>query len=267
MKVFAGLVVSASAISNRIETRNSWPGNENALYCGCNLVLDPELEARPAGNYINSTCTLSFPHAQDDPHFVSVASAYMLGRERKVPGNDVFKFTGFDEVSNPDVLDILVFYEPQDCLRPGRTLQDIEDLRAEGRQSEIWEVFQNETEPFCEIELKCVGVNDEPGKEDNVPPPGVYLGNFNYDIARSVQTYTVPVYGLQQGMTASFNIFDYNNNAANCMHAVEHQGHGTVSGSCSTNTTCGNTINFTQNPGNLLIQKFSIILIQNARLK
>jgi hypothetical protein len=243
MKVFPGLVVAVSAISNRIEEKNAWPGNDNARYCGCNFVLDPEVHAGPAGTYINSTCTLSFPFAPEDPHFVSVASAYVLGRDRITPGNDVFKFTGFDQVSNPDVLDILVFYEPQDCLKPGRTLQDIDDLKEQGRDSEIWEVFQNDTSSMCEIDLKCF---NEPGDQ---PPPGVYLGNFNYDIARSVQTYTVPVYGLEQAETVTFEIVDYNNKDNWCHNATSHEGHGIVQpGSCSpSNETCGNKITYQQN--------------------
>jgi len=243
MKISAGFVVAVSAISNRIEEKNSWPGNEHAQYCGCNLVLDPEVHAGPAGTYINSTCKLSFPYAQDDPHFVSVASSYMLGRDRFQGSNDVFKFTGFDEVSSPDVLDILVFYEPQDCLKPGRSLDEIEQLKLENRHSEIWEIFQNETAPFCEFDLKCYN-----GPDDQ-PPPGVYLGNFNYDIARSVQTYTVPVYGLKSGEKVTFNIYDYNNDTADCMNAKSHNGHGFVdeNSSCSDDTTCGNTIIYTQN--------------------
>jgi len=163
----------------------------------------------------------------------------MLGRNRTT-GNDVFKFTGFDEVSNPDVLDILVFYEPEDCLKPGRTLQDIDDLKEQGRFSEIWEVWENNTAPMCNFDLKC---------EDIKPPAGVYLGNFNYDIARSVQTYTVPVYGLEQGETVSFEIVDYKNAVNYCHDAKSHVGHGFVAaGSCSpTNDTCGNIITYTQN--------------------
>jgi len=216
MKVFAGLVVATSAISNRIRTENHWPGNSNAPHCGCNLVFDAA-EAMPAGGYINSTCSLSFPYPAEDPHFVSVASSYMLGRERQ-NGPDRFMFTGFDEVSNPDVLDILVFYEEIDCPKD-----------------------ENETAKYCQYELECVD-NGEPHK-------GVFLGNFNYDIARSVQTYTVPVYGLEQGEIATFNIKDYYGEPANCMNAKSHHGHGFVDdkSSCSDNTTCGNTIIYEQN--------------------
>jgi len=213
MKVFTGFVVAASAISNRVgDPPNSWPANDHAPHCGCNAVVDPE----QYGGWINKTCTITFPYASEDPHFVSVASSYMLGRDRQA-GPDGFKFTGFDEVSNPDVLDILVFYEEIDCPRD-----------------------DNETAKYCDYDLKC---------EDERPEPGVYLGNFNYDIARSVQTYTVPVYGLEQGMTANFNIFDYYGEPANCMNAESHHGHGFVDerSSCSDNTTCGNTIIYKQN--------------------
>jgi len=221
MKVFAGLVVATSAISNRIREENSWPGNDNAPYCGCNLVID----AAEVGGYINKTCSLSFLYPVEDPHFVSVASSYMLGRNRQT-GPDVFKFTGFDEVSNPDVLDILVFYDEVDCPKD-----------------------DNNTARYCEHNLKCLGRDDE-GGEDNVPPEGVYLGNFNYDIARSVQTYTVPVYGLEQGQKVTFEIVDYDGKDNYCHSAKSHVGHGSVEpGSCSpTNDTCGNAITYIQNP-------------------
>jgi len=248
MKVFAGLVVAASATVDRIRTENWWPANLNAPHCGCQLIIDPA----DHGGYINSTCTLKFPYADQanygrvaagDPHFVSVASSYMVGRDRTV-GPDGFKFTGFDEVSNPDVLDILVFYEHADCARggsiDGRSIDEIPDLE----QSQIWEVY-NVTEAqgpaMCEYVLDC---------EDNGKPlEGVFLGNFNYDIARSVQTYTVPVYGLEQGEIATFNIKDYYGEPANCMNAESHHGHGFVDdkSSCSDNTTCGNTIIYKQN--------------------
>jgi len=213
MKVFAGLVVATSAISNRIREENSWPGNDNAPYCGCNLVID----AAEVGGYINKTCSLSFPYPVEDPHFVSVASSYILGRDQVASGPDVFKFTGFDEVSNPDVLDILVFYDELDCPK-----EDPETAR------------------YCQYDLQCV--------DNGSAIPGVYLGNFNYDIARSVQTYTVPVYGLEQGQTVTFEIVDYNGNDNFCHSAKSHVGHGFVAeGSCSpSNDTCGNAITYTQ---------------------
>ena len=92
---------------------------------------------------------------------------------------------------------------------------------------------------LCKYELVCV---------DSGFVPGVHLGNFNYDIARSVQTYTVPIYGLEKGQTAQFTLKDYYEADNNCMNALAHEGHGTAAG-CSSNTTCSNVLEFSHNEG------------------
>jgi len=235
MKVFAGLIVAASATTDRIETLNGWPANPDAPHCGCQIIIDPA----QYGGYVNGTCTLRFPYADQsrfgrtanqDPHFVSVASAYMVGRNSD-PGPDGFKFTGFDEVSNPDVLDILVFYEKEDCYNTNVDVDTIPDIP----QDEIYLIYNNQTDAMCEYVMEC--------EDYGSALPGVHLGNFNYDIARSVQTYTVPIYGLGKGESATFNILDYYGEENRCMNPLAHHGHGTASG-CSTNTTCSNQLTF-----------------------
>jgi hypothetical protein len=260
MKVFAGLIVAASATRDRIVTAKSWPANTDAPHCGCQIIIDPNdvqfaAPAFPdyAGGHINATCTISFPYADNygrgntaDPHFVSIASTYMAGRDRVPSGPDGFKFTGFDEVTSPDVLDILVFYENADCAREGRDVTEIPSLP----ESERWEVYNissTQGDAMCEYVLQCEPNTD--GNGNQVARAGVHLGNFNYDIARSVQTYTVPIYGLEKDESATFDIVDYYNRPNNCMNPLAHHGHGTASG-CSTpatNTTdavCGNSITF-----------------------
>ena len=99
---------------------------------------------------------------------------------------------------------------------------------------------------MCEYELSCEGDGDE-------ALGGVYLGNFNYDIARSVQTYTVPIYGLPQGEAVDFDLHDYNNEVLYCANPAAHAGHGSVTGnSCSNNVTetCDNVITFVHDQGN-----------------
>ena len=207
-------------------------------------------------NYINSTCSLSFkypglysPEGNIDPHFVSVASSYMVGRERSASGSQ-FKFTGFDEVSNAGKLDILVFYEQNDCFRDGSDGMNTNFTAID--QSTIWEYYNMTTQQqtdLCSFELTC--------EDYGAALPGVHLGNFNYDIARSVQTYTVPIYGLEQGESATFSILDYYGQENNCMNAAAHNGHGTASG-CSTNSTdgCSNVLVFDHDQGK--IQVFSL---------
>ena len=279
MKVFAGLIVAASAVSilsdfdyrilwdtvdnlffktvDRIRTDKWWPANTDAPHCGCQVILDPALY----GGYINSTCTIRFPYAdpinygrsdQADPHFTSIASTYMVGRNRGL-GPDGFKFTGFDEVSNPGVLDILVFYENPDCAREGRSVDEIPTLP----QDEIWEVYnvsEAQGKAMCSYVLEC---------EDNYEAlSGVHLGNFNYDIARSVQTYTVPIYGLDKGLDATFPITDYYNQPNNCINPLAHHGHGTAEG-CSKppnatipDSQCSNILTFYNNKGKNHLNKY-----------
>ena len=125
-------------------TQNWWIGNDDAPNCGCQLIIDPF--DRPEWNYINKICKLSFPYARDwgygkpmsdsagnirqnyDPHFVQVSTSFAVGREyRQFTQRDgwqesesmtsEFVFTGFETVSNPNVLDIVVFYHETDCMR------------------------------------------------------------------------------------------------------------------------------------------------------
>ena len=243
-----------------------WPANYDAPHCGCQIIIDPNQPQYGGvngydGGHINGTCTIRFPYAdgsrfgrsvQADPHFVSVAGTYMLGRNR-VDGPDGFKFTGFDEVSPPDVLDILVFYEEKDCARPGRDIIELpkHDPDSDLPQDQWWEVYnmtETQSEGLCEFVLECQpngGNADYP-----VAHSGVHLGNFNYDIARSVQTYTVPIYGLDKGNSATFQIVDYYDKDNNCINPLAHHGHGFAEG-CSNNITkeCSNDITFTTAQG------------------
>ena len=207
-------------------------------------MIDP----RQYGGYINSTCTISFPYAEvyghtvdKDPHFVSVASSYIVGRER-LSGQDNFLFTGFDEVSNPDVLDVLVFYDQNDCFNETMNPDDLPYTE----QHEIYlnyQLSEDQKKLMCEPIIDC-----QPNGE---ALSGVFLGNFNYDIARSVQTYTVPVYGLAQGKTVDFDLQSYEGEDLNCANPLAHSGHGTAFG-CSNNVTetCDNVITFQNNLGN-----------------
>jgi len=233
MKVIAGLV--ATTLAN-----NGWQANFDAPHCGCQIFHDESV--------INKTCSIKFTYpgkygsAGDDPHFVSVASTYMVGRGSADDGSSLFQFTGYDEVTNPNQLDILVFYEQDHCFRADRAEEAKNTNFSAIDQSTVWEYYAMDDEQkgdLCNYELVC---------DDTGFVPGVHLGNFNYDIARSVQTYTVPIYGLEKGQKATFTLKDYNGDDNNCMNALAHEGHGTADG-CSSNTTCANTISFSHNEG------------------
>merc|ERR1712176_1533984 len=212
-----------------------WPANTDAPHCGCQIFHDESV--------INKTCSVKFIYpgkygsAGDDPHFVSVASTYMVGRGSADDGSSLFQFTGYDEVTNPNQLDILVFYEQDHCFRADRAEEAKNTNFSAIDQSTVWEYYAMDDEQkgdLCNYELVC---------DDTGFVPGVHLGNFNYDIARSVQTYTVPIYGLEKGQKATFTLKDYNGDDNNCMNALAHEGHGNAAG-CSTNTTCSNVLEF-----------------------
>ena len=177
----------------------------------------------------------------------------MVGRNRddidnRIFGPDAFRFTGFDEVSNPDA-----FYEAADCARPDRDIEEVPDLP----HSERWEVrnlSSTQLDAMCEFDLECV--------PNGSALPGVYLGNFNYDIARSVQTYTVPIYGLPKYESATFEITDYYNDENDCMNPLAHHGHGTASG-CSKppnatipDTQCSHSLTFFHDQGKNLNEPY-----------
>ena len=237
MKVIAGLV--ATTLAN-----NGWIANTDAPHCGCQIFHDESV--------INKTCSVQFSYptaygndGNVDPHFVSVASTYMVGRDRSDPNGSKFKFTGYDEVTNPNQLDILVFYEQAHCCAPGKDCVNTNFTAID--QSTIWEYFamdDDQKAALCDYKVVC----DDTGFVE-----GVHLGNFNYDIARSVQTYTVPIYGLEKDQTAQFTLKDYNNEDNNCMNALAHEGHG-IAGGCSSNSTgtpsdCSNVITFSHELG------------------
>ena len=167
----------------------------------------------------------------------------MVGREKTASDGSKFQFTGYEQVSNPDLIDILVFYEQDQCCRDGWDCVNTNFSAID--QSTIWEYYNMTSQQqldLCEFELKC---------EDTGYVEGVHLGNFNYDIARSVQTYTVPIYGLEKGESATFTLKDYYGADNNCMNALAHSGHGTASG-CSTNTTCSNVLTFDHDLGKII---------------
>jgi len=258
MKVIAGLV--ATTLAN-----NGWIANTDAPHCGCQIFHDASV--------INKTCSVQFTYPKTygndgnlEPHFVSVASTYMVGRERFADAGSKFKFTGYDEVTNPNQLDILVFYEQSHCCAPGKDCVNTNFTAID--QSTIWEYFamdDDQKAALCDYQVVCP-------PEDEGFVPGVHLGNFNYDIARSVQTYTVPIYGLEKDQKATFTLKDYDGDDNNCMNALAHSGHGTAGG-CSTNSTgtaldCSNEIFFIHNEDhNGLLEYFQFEPVSPANNK
>merc|ERR1711892_1169315 len=113
MKVFASLVVSTTLAQDGVES-NGWIADPDAPHCGCQILLDTTTVGQ-TWNYINQTCSLSFKYpslypteANVDPHFVSVASSYMVGREKSNGGASEFKTLGRGRPGAVQVLELKV---------------------------------------------------------------------------------------------------------------------------------------------------------------
>ena len=84
------------------------------------------------------------------------------------------------------------------------------------------------------------------------------MGNFNYDIARSVQQYNLPIYGLAQGDSAAIQINNMAGDGLQLKNVTEHAGHGDAEAEDCNN---GGLFSFDQNPdhwGELEYATFSL---------
>merc|ERR1712176_1598304 len=72
-------------------------------------------------------------------------------------------------------------------------------------------------------DITCTANTD--GNGDPVALDGVRLGNFNYDIARSVQSYNVPIKIAAQTNQGAFDSAPY---ALELKNVTEHHGHGSA---------------------------------------
>merc|ERR1711866_69 len=203
------LLIATAAATEDPDNWHCWPANTNAPYCGCQYILRTE-------DMINATCTAQFLDASvaSKVHMFSVASSYPLP-ELSETTSGKFVWTGYEGLSHSNLHDIIYFFENDACweLGPGG------------------EYMYNIS--FADDEYKWKpDVNCEPY---GYAWPGPRLGNFNYDIARSVQTYNLPIYGLDQGQTVTVQINKmHNDNPAmdggflELKNVTAHHGHGTA---------------------------------------
>lgn len=246
---------------------------------------------------MSNTCRLSFPYARDwgygrmmtdangrqarsyDPHFVQVSSSFAVGRQyhqfnardgwAATGGGPMFTsefmFTGYEAASNPNVIDIVVFYHESDCMR-----HDDEAQRADGTAQFPYlnddlipsmplgddidpESYRNLTTAqvygvgdiggLCSIQLSC--------NEEQVG--GVRLGTFNYDLdsGDNRQSYSIGIHGLDDEEEQELTMKDYQNEPFYCGATRPHDGHGSAVGCSSAYTgdaeidTCSNVVTFT----------------------
>jgi len=220
MLPFSLLFVAAYA-TEEADMYNCWPANEHAPYCGCQLITRDY-------DMINATCSATFS-GNAKVHMFSVASSYAVP-EQSDSLNDYFVWTGYDGLSHENLHDIIYFFEKEACY-----------------DSSYDPVWYNISMPDADYKptISCVPYTDMSG--DEVAWPGPRLGNFNYDIGRSVQQYNMPIYGLDQGQTVTVTVNQMAESTIQgleLMNVTAHHGHGTA-----TAADCANagTFVYTQN--------------------
>jgi len=196
MKIAAAVIALAQATQDP-DQLHCWPANDNAPFCGCQYITREK-------NMVNQKCTFDFDEdaifGQDRIQMFTVASSFplperddsaegVLSRDDSSLNKNRYVWTGFETLSHENLHDIVWFFRPENCRNEGhnQTGMDIIDLEA----FERYEGFTFECEDI-----------DQQYLNDSLP----LLGNFNYDIARSHQSYNLPIYGLEADQTAYVEI-------------------------------------------------------------
>jgi len=232
MLPFSLLIVGAYATQEPSMTEpNCWIANDNAPYCGCQFITRDF-------NMINSTCTATFEDGRA-VHMMSVASSFILNMisdstGKNNGGKPKFAWTGYEGESHENLHDMLWFFEPEECEDPLTGLKNI--------------TFDSTYHPT----IKC----EDYGGEWMAP----LLGNFNYDIARSVQQYNLPIKNLGQGQVATIQINELSGSPVGLQlkNVTSHAGHGTAVADDCTN---GGLFTYEQNAdhwGDLEYATFSL---------
>lgn len=211
MKLVAAVLAVTHATQDP-DMLNCWPANDNAPYCGCQMI-------RRDMSMIGKKCVLDFIEddifENDDIAMITVASSFPMPED-----TDLFKnryvWTGFEGLSHENLHDIVWFFRPEICPNmPNGT-------RSDG-QTAVNLTRYMDYEGFT---MECPDFPDAQDLNDSLP----LLGNFNYDIARSHQSYNLPIYGLQAGQTALVSIeshwADIDTDWVSVRNVTAHHGHG-----------------------------------------
>ena len=133
---------------------------------------------------INQVCELQFPNApRDYLQMLTVASSFPLPQRTNVDRNEYF-WTGFPGLSHDNLHDIVYFIRDDLC------------------NATIFDYHAEENKPILNCNEFDVSLNET----GELP----LLGNFNYDVARSHQSYNLPIYGMEADQTAVINIDSHN---------------------------------------------------------
>jgi len=215
MKIAAAFVALTHA-TEEDDQINCWPANDNAPHCGCQMITRE-------WNMIGNKMELDFHDEVVDDDAIAmltVASSFPFPEETKLDSNQYF-WTGFQGLSHENLHDIVWFFRPEIC------------PYTKNETTGVW-LDRNGDPARIDLDSFMAGENfdlyseplDEGFLNDSLP----LLGNFNYDIARSHQSYNLPIYGLQADQTAVINIDSHNidmtGNPVSVRNVTAHHGHG-----------------------------------------
>jgi hypothetical protein len=202
MKIAAAFVALTNATQDP-DMFNCWPANGDAPMCGCQLITRDH-------QMINQECHLQFNGVPNDYlQMLTVASSYPLPNRSDLEFNS-YKWTGFPGLSHYQLHDIVYFVRREYC-DPGT--EDFPNVN----------YFKpDDFEPTLNCNPFAVPLNET----DDFP----LLGNFNYDVARSHQSYNLPIYGLEAGQTALISVESHNPDPdtewVSVRNVTAHHGHG-----------------------------------------
>jgi len=187
MKLAAAVLAVTHATQNA-DMLNCWIANSDAPHCGCQMI-------RRDLNMVGKKCELNFIEDDifeaDDIAMITVASSFPMPEDTDLMENR-YVWTGFEGLSHENLHDIVWFFRAEIC-------PDREDMTREDGQTAVNLTRYEQFEGFT---MECPDFPDAQDLNDSLP----LLGNFNYDIARSHQSYNLPIYGLQADQTAVINI-------------------------------------------------------------
>jgi len=217
MKIAAAFVALTHATQDG-DTWFCWPANDDAPLCGCQWITREH-------NMVGEMCTLTFPNAPEDfLQMLTVASSFPIPMESDLKLN-TYIWTGIQGLSHQNLHDIVYFLRKEQC-----DLFDFDDAA---------------NKPV----LSCADIPDPGPGYHPLAPYLPLLGNFNYDVARSHQSYNLPIYGLITDNPLEVRVLNHSvntgldDNLVAIRNVTAHHGHGSV----TDHTICDNLFEYTLN--------------------
>jgi len=174
---------------------------------------------------VGEMCTLTFPNAPEDfLQMLTVASSFPIPMESDLKLN-TYIWTGIQGLSHQNLHDIVYFLRKEQC-----DLFDFDDAA---------------NKPV----LSCADIPDPGPGYHPLAPYLPLLGNFNYDVARSHQSYNLPIYGLITDNPLEVRVLNHSvntgldDNLVAIRNVTAHHGHGSV----TDHTICDNLFEYTLN--------------------